>query len=958
MNAKYVKFLSSNTCLVFGLLMPVICIGQELKNNQYRITLKADNSIEVNVEGVEPQILRPEFTVMYSSKDPGYSTNHLNYFISPRVAIRWSNCQQDLKSLNDWLNSPDMQQVAGSEVVVTEDKNGNRTWLYKNVQGGGRNKVQGPYANGTTNPFFAGQKTTLTAKKTYLKGDSIVWEFEEQPDFTLTGRLMLPVPLGDPQITYDLIVKKAGYYSVAFTGVPSTPADKAISVPQECGGKGGRQLNFAMCEGYMKLPRAHIATEKLNSVIIVDPNESPFRIPDRSNSRFSVMIERTNSQLKPIIFAPIMGGYESQMKTGNKYSFTVRYVLRPGDWKDTYRYLARNIYGFRDMRDNSGPGSLNNTLENILDYLIDRDGHNYAMWDPEQKYHYYCDKPGVFKPFSPLFGMSVVLVTDDEELYKKKVRPIVEFAVSRKSNIFSPYETFDNGQIKSRNRELGSPYPSTVQLTSLSQMFQGRTYAFKFYIEQKGFSKSDFIDLLSQYRMTGNKDYLSAAVKVADRMTASRSAGDYMNFIEIYEETKDEKYLKAAVEGAYARSAAMNLFPVVPDTFITVDKNNEVPIHAHSYGRHKVWGFPPPKPFHAPQQTVPAWRVALTGFESPAYRGEFWLNNNGQLMRLATYAKDDFLRDFTRWAMVGRFANYAGDNRSKISLVIEQPDAPLHPLWETDYATFNPGHSWEFVGAVIDFLISDAFNRSEKQIDFPSRCMYESGFRVKAYGDRPGQFYDENNVQLWLPRHLLKSDNKQVDYVAGYGNGKFYLAFWNQSFKTEDVTITLNSDLVECNGAHKARIWQDNKDKGTIEISDNTVKFTISPKGIVAYAIEGVKVKPRLQAKMFDKTAVTLGKDSLVTSDAPFGKVTAMLITMGKGLTSSFVYTDALPENVISAKLKYRQGNGPWQEKTDAIFPYEFSSDIDESKGDFQCIFEVETAEQQVQRSEIITLKF
>ncbi len=156
----------------------------------------------------------------------------------------------------------------------------------------------------------------------------------------------------------------------------------------------------------------------------------------------------------------------------------------------------------------------------------------------------------------------------------------------------------------------------------------------------------------------------------------------------------------------------------------------------------------------------------------------------------------------------------------------------------------------------------------------------------------------------------------------------------------------------------KARIWQDNKDKGTIEISDNTVKFTISPKGIVAYAIEGVKVKPRLQAKMFDKTAVTLGKDSLVTADAPFGKVTAMLITMGKGLTSSYVYTDALPENVISAKLKYRQGNDPWKEKTDAIFPYEFSSDIDESKGDFQCVFEVETAKQKIQKSETITLRF
>jgi hypothetical protein len=81
-----------------------------------------------------------------------------------------------------------------------------------------------------------------------------------------------------------------------------------------------------------------------------------------------------------------------------------------------------------------------------------------------------------------------------------------------------------------------------------------------------------------------------------------------------------------------------------------------------------------------------------------------------------------------------------------------------------------------------------------------------------------------------------------------------------------------------------------------------------------------------------------------------------MLLTLGKGLTSSFVYTDAPAADVISAKLRYRQGDGPWSERMDEIYPYEFSTDIDESKGRFQCVLEIETADQQIQSSREISL--
>jgi hypothetical protein len=608
------------------------------------------------------------------------------------------------------------------------------------------------------------------------------------------------------------------------------------------------------------------------------------------------------------------------------------------------------------MRDNSGPGSMNSTLEDIIDYLADRDGKNYSMWHDEQKYYnYWSDKAGIFKPFSPMFILAAAIITDDEDFYRGRALPIVEYALSRSYNMFMPYDVVETGMAPTASRGLGLPYPDSSQLISLGGMFQDRTYVFKHYTAIKGFDDSDFMHLLAQYHMTNNKEYLEKAAAAAD---GSGSTG-FMNMLEIYEQTGDKQHLEAAVKSAYRLIHNYNLFPKVPDTMITVDKNGKAPIHGHAYQRHEDWGFAPPRNLYAPQQTVPAWRASLIGVQLCVYRGGYWPWVHGQLMRLATHADDDFLRDMQRCAMIGRYANYAGDFRSnKYSLVGELADAPMQYIHETTFSTFNPGHACEWVGAVMDFLISDCFNRSGKMIDFPSRCMYGSGFRVKTYGDRPGRFYDEENVTLWLPRKLVKSSNIQVDYIAGYGNGKFYVAFWNQSFKNEDVIINLNKDLVDCKGTHTARLWENNADKGTIDISDNRIDFKISTKGIVAYAIDGVEAKTKLQKKMFDQKAIDLGPESIKTIDAPFGSVHAMLISIGKGLTTSFVYTDALPENVIKATFKYRQGDGHWLEMTDGIFPYEFTTQIDESKGDFKCVMEIENAYQEIQKSEVVTLQF
>ncbi len=944
--------------------------GDELANDRYTLTCLADHSVAVKAGDLPVQRLAPEFTVMFSERDPGFSMNRIGRFDWPQprpfpslplFAQRWAFYADDPASPAREMDALGMR----GDIAVTVNSLGERFFCYHDAGGKAVEKKEDLSLKGTANPYQAGQRINLRAMASAREGNTITWRFPEQTGFTLSAAVVLPPGAGDPQIRYRLDVREAGFYSVAFTGMPWIEAAEILPVPQETIGARPGDRNYVMSEAHVTLPRVHLATAEMNSALVIDPAESPFRLVEdskavwtyalasESNSRFGLMTEAGDGRVRPVAFTPIMGGYQSKMKPGDAYDFTVRYVLRSGSWMDTYKYIARDIYRFRDLRDNSGPGPLYRTLENLMDYLSERDAGIYSMWHGEQKYYnYWSDQSGIFKPFSPLFALSAAIVTDDETFYRTRALPMVEFALSRRNNVFAPYDVQASGMVSTLEAPLGSPYVDAGQLTSLDGMFRNRTYAFSHYAAKRGPGKNPFMHSLAQYRASGRREFLAEAEKKVDVARAG-----FMDLLELYEETGKEIYLRAAVTNAYRYVVVQNLFPAVPDEMVRVDPGNVAPVHGHAYQRHEDWGFARPQPVRAPEQIVPAWRVSLIGTELSAYRGGYWLNNHAQLMRLATYAKDDFLRDLQRWAMVGRYANYAGDFRSnRHSLVGELADAPRHYIYDLNYSTFNPGHGCEWVGAVIDFIVSDLFNRSGRQIDFPSRCMYDSGFRVKVYGDRPGRFYDENNVRLWLPRHLLEADNQQVDYAAAHGNGKFYVAFWNQSFRPEKVSVNLNRALVEVSGAHRARVWSDNVDKGTVTITDNILNFEIAPKGIVAYAIENAKVAPGLQTKMSAPDAVKLGADSLVTTNAPFGHVTAMLLTLGKGLTSSFIYTDAPATNVISATLRYRQGEGPWAERTDVIYPFEFSTDIDESKGSFQCVLEIENAAQKTQRSPVLNL--
>lgn len=945
------KFLS---LLVGFLILQGACFASDpwsVANSEYELFATESDKIEIRLPSGEQTTLQPSFTVLYSEKSPGYDRNNSNYILAPRWALRWNNFAQPLAELNQWLND-DMDL----DVIVTEDEKRQREWMYGGNRGtpaaryelpDGGWKLSGRYAQGTTNPFVAGDRTDLIPEAIAYDGRRVIWSFPSDDIFDFQAELVLPEEKGPPEIRYSLKAKKAGWFSAVFTGAPGVNESEAIQVPQQAAGGRRRQFQHVIPEINEKLPRAQVSDGEINSAVVVHSDMVPMdeKMVTYASSRFGVMIGKENGILTPMIFAPIMGADSSKLEVNQKFDFRQQLVFRSGSWQDTYRHIAGTLYNFRDMRDNSGTGSLNGTIRNVMDFLRNQNGHNYAMWHAEQKYYnYWSDKAGVFKPFSPIFGLGAAIVLDDEAFYRERVLPVVEFSLSRESNVFSPYDVTDTKAVLSQNRRLGKPFLSLPQLVSLYDLYQRRTYAFRYYAEHLKVAKR-LTDLLAIYRLHGARENFDAAVTIADNQIRS-NAGDAIDFLEVYEATGEQRFLEAAQSRIYeTASTFFNLFPEVPDEMMTFDRGGKVPVHAHSSGRHRAWGFPEAEGLDASEKKVPAWRGSEIGLESFAHhRAELWLNNQPTFMRVAAFSDDDFLRTLARWGMVGRYANYAGDNRSERSLVTELPDAPEHPIWRLTYSSFNPGHAWEFVGAMIDFLVTDCFDRSQHQIAFPPSTMAGSAFRVRAYGAFSGRFYDEKNVHLWMPQDLLASDNPQVDWLAAWGNGKLYLAFWNQSFQSEDVKVTLNSDRVTLpEEAAPMREWLNNEEQPASTLGGSELEFTLPPKGIYACAIEGAVLRKILQEKMFADGGPHLGPGSIGSVDTDFGKVHGMLLSMGTGLTSAFVYTEALPESVNRVKFRYRQGVEEWTTVEDAIFPFELSVWIDEAAGNFECVVEART---------------
>src|SRR5262249_40661642 len=149
------------------------------------------------------------------------------------------------------------------------------------------------------------------------------------------------------------------------------------------------------------------------------------------------------------------------------------------------------------------------------------------------------------KVVSALHPLSLALLTDNEEIYRRRALPIIEYLMSRQKYLFSLVE---GQRHQSPSHYLKGPAAEISELAALSLMSQGHSMVFRHYalalldkpralnleVVSEGAS---WQSLLGLYRMTGDVQYLNRAKDGADRYLTERVGKPQSDFSQINPQT-------------------------------------------------------------------------------------------------------------------------------------------------------------------------------------------------------------------------------------------------------------------------------------------------------------------------------------------------------------------------------------------------------------------------------------
>ncbi len=875
-----------------------------LENKQYKVQLLDDASVEITCNGHSAFRFEPNFTVLYSS----------------------------------------------TQVLLTSDRISNPYYRVIAWQKSG-NKEK------TKDLFKAAQVINIKAVQAKQTANQLSWIFPEHPLFSLRAELSVPDGKGEPQIRFQFVPKNNGWYSIGYTGAPEMSLAKIDSLwqPLMWCEKRLPEESYLTEEARCTIPAAMVSVSGQTFSVVVEPTQIPYRMP---GELFGVAVRNSKGNVQPMAFAPILGGQGSKMETGKPFNFKVLLLVYPGDFSKTFEYAARNIFSFRDCRVNT-LCTLNQTLDNMIDYAMGP----WARFDEKAKGSCYDqDVAGGIKNVSPLHPLGVSIVTDDEDIFLKRVWPMTEYVLSREKFLFKAGDKPGQG---SSNKMTG-PCAPVSELASLYRMSNYRTPVFLHLVKElyqvdrtlnmewvtKG---GTWQMLLAVYRATGDRKYLDDAVAKANSYISQRidkpqydfkEAGtgtfwDYMypawkDLFELYEETGNPKFLDAAAKGAREYASLVWFYPPIPDKNIVVNKGGVAPTRGHRNA----------PPIKVPQETVPAWRTSEVGLicegnGTAARLGIFLATHAPYFLRLAHYTNDEFLRDIGRSAIIGRYSNFPGYHmNTEYTTVFEKLDFPFRPLKEFTITSMHYNHIWPQVAFVLDYLITDAFDRSDGKIDFPSEYVEAYAYlQSKVYGDKPGKFYDDKNVRLWMPKKLVSVDNVQANYIACYGNGNFYLAMLNQCNDNIKVSARLNQSLLPdiVGKTYNVRVYKDNKPAEPSKLDNGKINFDISKKGITALVVEGLKVSPKFQQKIIGGSEGKAWKNGYAALD--FGGTRAMILDMGPQMRRIYIYLQAADDKFKKVSLHYA-ADDQWKTISDDAYPFEFSINLPPEVSQFK--FKVE----------------
>ncbi|MBR3942995.1 MAG: hypothetical protein IKJ55_06525 [Clostridia bacterium] len=716
---------------------------------------------------------------------------------------------------------------------------------------------------------------------------------------TLTQTFEFDGLTDDLKVTSDAIFKTDGAYSFAFyanDGVTKSQYD-TVTAPILYNKHAVPDSPVVLPEAYMYTPMNTLYFTADNNVktpgialtqgLAVDPESTvqDFNHPD--SALYGTTFYAPNNKVRPQLVAPVMGTENANFKAGECYTFSYRVLNRFEYWYDTLKHVAVDMYNCKDIRTNYY-GSVNNLIYNTTDLMMD---DAYGGWDKEFMGHYNMEGQNFVSHANIMSAYQRYLMTEDEALLETRVVPTIAYALSRDTVHYAPTNENDGLTL---NYAKNAPTPLTNETIAaygasvfggLYEMSQGRMpYLLDFALNRK--KPNSVFDAGAFYKYTGDEAYKQEIIKQADNFIASYPNapenrdtymlstfvyGDYLKMVSVtlaaYELTGEQKYLDIAEEAGrllmcvvwttgYQNDFAQNTYRVEQSKVAERPLNVDVTGHSFFWhGKHK-WRLgnvdgeaKPAKQLIAegkksiPSETVPGWLPAVTGMgaEHPSTPGNgvaITMNNwLGAMVRLSEYTGDRFFETQARNAIIGRYQNYPG---YYVSRYMTHHMHENYPYEGPDFTSVYWHHIPVYLSMVEDFLINEAWAKSNRNIDFPA--LYQKGyayFYSYQFGQAPGKFYTEDDVWLWLKEGVVEPDNINIDYITARKDGVLCIALMNEDNAEVRTTVKLGKEVGE--NINTTAVLLD-ADGNASEISVVNSQFTanVPSKGIKSVIIKGV----------------------------------------------------------------------------------------------------------------------
>lgn len=886
-----------------------------MENERYRLSVaeQPDGNLSVIISRKDaPHIratLNPQLSVLFSATDPGFSRGNVADGNTPVIA-----------------------------------------W--------GKERLTDLWAVGT--PFELRAKSVTEASD-----NEWLFGFDSERLFDVTLRLSLDKGKGEPVWSWVLSSKTDGWFSVGFTGMPHRGPDEIDFAYQPLVWSWKRlpPPGALTPEAFATTAAVFYNSDQRTAGLAVPSWEIPYRFATFDNSRFGLSIRSREGNVQPMIFAPMLGGHGSETKPGDELRFSCYYFMRHGNWEAGVQYLYNSVISYRNERKNASV-SLNKTMDNMVDYAMN---DFYAGWVEELKgSDYRFDVPGTVKNVSALHPLSVALVTDNVDIYRRRALPMIEYLMSREKYLYAVDENITQ---QNPSHFLRGPCMEINELASLHQMTGQRNVAFLSEMERV-FGKvrqlnlvtesggASWQDYLAKYRMLGDDTLLVRTCVLADEYLQdyvhqlpadfTTSAGlkdrqasfvtDYTfkwyDLLELYEETGTQRYLDAAVAGARQMLLWMRSNPFAPDTTITVNEGNRVAgvfpgrrfkLNSYDFNEYDT-------STEIQEQELEAWRTSLVGLppEAPStYRyGPVMLTHHAAwMLRLSKLTGDALFEQAAYNALLGRYANFPGYYVTSLHTnVYQQENYPLHPYLDVKYNAIFYNHVWPHIALIQDFLISDTYLRSGGAIDFPSA--YSGGYAFltsKVYGHLPGKIYEDNGIFPWIPKNAFTVINPSLNYVLGRSEHDTYVMLMNTDNQPLNTTIHLNQDVLKWDSGKTYQVTVMGNEQGPMStMTAGELVVTVPGNGMTTLKIEGLTNRPLLKNEPQshqpqDSTGYfRAGVDGI-------GTLTGMLIGIADKWTNAFVYTDATEKQLRKLTLSYSADGTNWEVLEDDAYPFEFS---------------------------------